>query len=474
MVAAHRATHTEAGTPIDRNDVTSQIVLLSGARIAAACLSAVTALMLVHQLSKSDYGQLSLLTGIVGLIVVLSDAGLTSSTARFLSENRARRGLLLRVMAVRATVAGLVVVAVLGYAATGRLQNMGPAVMLATALLLANSTVSLAQGLLPALRRIRIAAVLTLMVPMVELTGIVIAVRAGLTAPTALIAMSVAAGAGAALSLIVLLTQPLSTTDSVALPEVVRYAVPLFGVLLCDSIFGVIDQILIAVFHGAAAVAPYALSWKLVMFLHLPAVAIAVVVSPRLVRDRGDAPELFARWFRRTAVLNIGVLAVAAALASDLMGLINEQYRQDGPVLQALTVYAAVLGVAPLLSIACNYLGGAHGRLRIAAVAVAVNVALDLALIPAWGAFGAAVSSTVAYLIYVGGHARLLKNLLDTPIWTGGYALAARITVAAIAAVAVARIANQHLGSAGVLTPVVAGLLALAAYLAVVGTGALK
>jgi len=457
----------------DRDDVAGQVLALGGARLGAAGLSACTALVLAHQLSKEDYGRLSLLTGIVGLVVVLSDVGLTSSLARFVSERRARRGLLIRVMAARAAVAGVAAAGVLAYAAGGGLGHVGSAAMVATALLMANSTVSLAQGLLPALRRVRTAALLTVVVPAVELTGILIASQIGLTAPTALIAMAVAASTGAALSLVVLLTQALPTVDSASMPDVLRYALPLFGVLLCDSVFGVVDQIVIAAFHGAAAVAPYALSWKLAMFLHLPAVAVAVVVGPRLARDRAQAGTLFRLWFQRTVILQIGLVVVVAALAPDVLGLINEHYRSDGLLLRLLTGYAVLLGMAPMLSIALNYLGGAQGRLRIAAMAVALNVVLDLVLVPGFGAAGAAVSSTVAYLLYVGGHARLLSRSVDG-VWRGGSALAATTILGAASAIAVAVITSHALPSTTPLSPVLAAALALAVYLGIVARRAFR
>lgn len=473
MTASPAVRH--AATPARVDGLITDVVLLSAARMTAAGLSAVTAVVLARSLTKSEFGQLAVLTGIVGFAVVLADAGLTSSTARYLSEGRASGGLFVRVVALRGALASTAALGILAYGAAGGAPAFGAATMLAAVLLLANSTVSLAHGILPTLRRVRAAAVLTIVVPSVELAGILLAARSGLTGPVALAATTVAAGLGAVISVTTLLKNRYPSSEPVTTAAVMRYAVPLFGVTLCVSALGVLDLTLIALFHDAATAAPYALGWKLVMFLHLPAVAIAVVVAPRLAQDRAAAPQLFGRWIQRTAVLNAGILAVVAALAPQIIVIFGDQYRHNGTVLQALMGYAAVLGLAPLVSIACNFLGGARARLPVTVAAVVVNIVLDLVLIPKWGPYGAALSATLAYLVYVVGHARLAGRLLNATVWPGGIRLALRIAAAAATAVLLASTLAHGLDFLGpVGSGAVATAVALCGYLGVVGIGALR
>lgn len=448
--------------------------MLSGARIGAAGLGALTAFLLARTLSKADYGALALLTALTGALVVLVDAGLTASVARYLSEGRVGRGLFVRVMALRSSFACMAALAILGYAATGAAAEYGSATMLAAVLLLANSTVSVAHGVLPTLRRVRAAAVLTVLQPAIELCGILLATRIGLNAPGALAAMAIAAGISAAIGLVAMLAHSMPANDPVAVADVWRYALPLFAVTACVAVFGVIDQLLINVFHDSATLAPYALGWKLVMFLHVPALAIAIVIAPRLAQDVEQAPELFAIWVRRTVVLNAGVLAVVAALAPEVMSFISDQYRNDGPVLRALICYAFALGLAPLVSMACNFLGAARERLRVAAVAVGVNIALDVILIPGWGVYGAALSSTVGYLIYVYGHARLVEQMLGAKFWSAGPLLIVRIGMGVVTAIVVCRVGVHGLSSLGPWASVGSAAAGLGAYFLVTGIGALR
>ena len=463
---------TTVPSRFDDEGATTQVALLGGARLAGAFLSAGTALVLARSLPKSEYGSLALLTGVVGLIVVLTDAGLTASLARYLSEQRMNRQLFVRIVALRGAVTGTAALGILVYGAAGGAPGFGSATVLASVLLVANSTVSLAHGVLPTLRRVGVGAFLTVLQPAVELSGVVIVFLAGPSAPAALGALTVAACASAVTGLAVVLGGPIPAREGVGMPELVRYALPLFGVWACVSVFGIVDQLLIALFHDAAAVAPYALAWKLVVFLHLPAVAMAAVVAPRLAQDTKRAPDLFDRWFRRTVLTYAGVLSVVVALAPEILGVIGEQYRGDAPVLQALMGYAALLSVAPLLSLTCNFLGGARARLPVAAVAVAVNIGLDFALIPTFGSYGAAASSTLAYFVYVLGHARIVARLLGPRSWSAWFRPTARMAAGIVTAVCVTRLAADGMSSLGILGIGIAGTVALGFYLAVLGKGA--
>ncbi|GAA2758405.1 oligosaccharide flippase family protein [Actinopolymorpha rutila] len=463
-------TTARAAVPSRFNDggATAQVALFSGARFAGASLSAITAVVLARSLPKAEYGNLALLTGIVGLLVVLTDAGLTSSLARYLSEQRVDRQLFVRIVALRGALTGLAVLGILAYSAAGGAPGFGSATVLGAVLLVANSMVSLAHGTLPTLRRVGVGAFLTVFQPAVELCGVVVLVRTGPSAPAALVALTVAAGASAVTGLAVLFAHPVSFRERAGTSDLVRYALPLFGVWACVSVFGVVDQVLITLFHDAATVAPYALGWKLVVFLHLPAVAMAAVVAPRLAQDMRRAPEIFDRWMRRTAVTYAGVLSVVTPLAPDIFGLIGRQYRTDAPVLQALMGYAALLSVAPLVSLSCNFLGGGRARLPVALAAVAVNICLDLALIPTWGSYGAAVSSTLAYLVYVLGHVRIAARLLGSEPWSAWTRPAVRIAAGAVTSVCVTRFVLGGVSSLGLVGAGIAGAVGLASYVAVV------
>jgi O-antigen/teichoic acid export membrane protein len=99
------------------------------------------------------------------------------------------------------------------------------------------------------------------------------------------------------------------------------------------------------------------------------------------------------------------VLLVWAGPIVDL--LFGPDYAGSVDVLRALAPYVFLAGLAPLLAFTANYLGAASGRLPIALAALAVNVVVDLTLIPLVGAVGAAVGLSLAFAVYVPAHLRL-------------------------------------------------------------------
>ena len=84
--------------------------------------------------------------------------------------------------------------------------------------------------------------------------------------------------------------------------------------------------------------------------------------------------------------------------------LFGEEFAESGDVLRWLAPFVFLSGLAPLVSLGANYLGLARRRAPIAIAAVALNIVVDLALIPTIGVIGAAIGTSLAYAVYVPAH----------------------------------------------------------------------
>ncbi len=80
-------------------------------------------------------------------------------------------------------------------------------------------------------------------------------------------------------------------------------------------------------------------------------------------------------------------------------------------MLRALAPFALLAAISPLLAGAANYLGAARRRIPIALVTLAVNAAIDVALLEQLGIVAAAIGTDVAYVIYVAAHLHLCRDL---------------------------------------------------------------
>jgi O-antigen/teichoic acid export membrane protein len=89
----------------------------------------------------------------------------------------------------------------------------------------------------------------------------------------------------------------------------------------------------------------------------------------------------------------------------------GSDYAESAEVLRALAPFALLAAISPLLAGAANYLGAARRRVPIALATLAVNAAIDAALLEPLGIVAAAIGTDVAYAIYVGAHLHLCRDL---------------------------------------------------------------
>lgn len=416
---------------ISRRSTAGHVIGFVGGRVIAAAISACTGLILPRMLGVEDAAAYGVAVGIAMMLVVVTDLGCTTSLARFLADGTVSRATIWRAVAVRYSIAVACALALVGIGSLAAIDvislgSMRPQYLqLAGMLCLASSIPAMASGLLPALRGVRALLVMTIVQPMLELAGIIGVVMIGGGGGHVMIASSCAAlivgivGMSVAMRAAVRRSLHLEREGDdvreVQLRAVLSYGVPMFIVAICFAIFGQIDQILLYSFAGPIEAAPYIWNWRLIALINLPTLAVATIVAPR-IRTPGSAMgrELYEGWLRILAVVSAGLAGMSMFLAPWLVpvALGREKYGASWTVLVALGGYAFLLGVAPLVTMAANFLGGARRRVGIGLVTVGTNALLDLLLIPRFGVYGAAIATTIAFGWFVGAHMRLTSQLI--------------------------------------------------------------
>ena len=152
------------------------------------------------------------------------------------------------------------------------------------------------------------------------------------------------------------------------------------------------------------AVGIFALAFGLATHIFAPAEAIIGPLIPAISGlyevDRGSVVAAFERVLRASSV---GVALACAAglptLALLVPVLYGPEFAAAAPLLLALGAAAAILTTGgPVSVFTIGRLSGGF-LLRANAVALAVNVALAVVLIPSWGAWGAVVANTAGALV---------------------------------------------------------------------------
>jgi O-antigen/teichoic acid export membrane protein len=162
------------------------------------------------------------------------------------------------------------------------------------------------------------------------------------------------------------------------------------------------DIVLLSAFAGLASVGIYSVA----VSLTAPVGVFATTIGTTFLREQFSPEEDQARiaTLRLVAVTTLLVVPSAALLLLVAVPLIPVVWGPDfaGARLPLLLLAPGVVAMAVQRAVG-NYfvrLGRAWILNVRAVVAVVLNVSLCLALIPTWGANGAAIASTVAYVVY--------------------------------------------------------------------------
>ncbi len=180
-----------------------------------------------------------------------------------------------------------------------------------------------------------------------------------------------------------------------------------FGAAVCiGSLIGMaslrLDLFLVAYFLDASEVGLYSVAAVASsMIMYLPS-AMAVALLPRFSSaDANESYALAARGCRFAVIWGVGCALFLGVLGGVLISAIyGEQFRPAATAMRILLPGTVIYGLA---HITVAYYNGFVGRpfinTALAALSLVIGVALDVALIPRFGINGAAVASSVAYVL---------------------------------------------------------------------------
>jgi O-antigen/teichoic acid export membrane protein len=450
-------------------------------QVTSAAFTAALTLFLVRALDPVGYGLLGLAGAIGSLLLLPADFGVSQSAARFIAERRGDRRAAASIIsaALRLKLAITGTTSVLLFAMAGLIASAygkpdltwvlrGIAVAIcAESLMLLLTYAFVARGK----TSLNLGTVFIESSVEMATSAALVLLGAGAAGAAFGRAIGYAAGLGTAL----LLTISTLGRSVVARPppgerwasRILRYG---GAVLIVDSaytLFNAIDLLVIGAFLSATAVGLFSAPMRLLAVFQLPAVAISTAVSPRMAK--GFAPkrdvDSFVRALSYIALLQVALIPPLLVWAEPIVRLVlGSNYHGSVNVLRALTPFVFLLGFGSILSVTANYLGQARRRVPIAIATVAINVVVDLVLIPRIGIVGGAIGTDLAYGVYAPAHFLICRQILEIPLRPLAVAiLRASVAGAAMAAVLLA------FGTDGLSWPelVLGSALGLLAYLAI-------
>ena len=417
IIAAPVESDAAAVAPIEQqafSSFTSGVALTFATRLVMLCGVIGSSIIVARWLGPEGLGALAVLNVTVALALQIGSAGLPSANTYFISRDRKRLGPVWANALVFAFAAGSVLtVAVLLIARIDpSLFGRVPYRLIAIAALSIPFQLLMLLGLnvFLAVDRIDLLNLLDLATPTLLLINAIVA----------LVILGLGLGALVSLNTLAVIILALLMIAFVAREQArqkernpCRPNFPLFkrmlrygGKFYISIVAGVVifraDLLIVNHFRGTAEAGVYAVASQVSNLLMLLPGVIATLLFPRVASDPDPRGE-FAIQVTRHASFAMLLMCAAAAAASFALPLVYGPRFADAPI-QLLILLPGVYLVS-IESVLVQHFTGTGLPVAIPIfwlITMALNLGLNLALVPAWGARAAAANSAVSYaLIFI-------------------------------------------------------------------------
>jgi O-antigen/teichoic acid export membrane protein len=403
-------------------------------RLVILGVGAASITVTTRYLGAAGYGRFALALALLQSLGVLADAGLVAVVVREGSKAPARTAELVGNALALRLVLGVAVVA-LAAAASG-LPSYGPDVRTAVLIAAVPFALGIVSSSLAAVFQVRLQLGRAAFADAAGRVASFAALLAVVSADLGFEAVVASATAGAVVTLALTsgfvrrLERVRPAADRAVWRELALAALPLGMTLAVAEIYFRADTFILALSRPAAEVGHYSLAYRLYELLALfPALVMASVyplLSRQFPASRASAERTLRATARAFLALGIPLAAGGLVIAPELARVAGgaEFAAADDPL--RLLLCAAALAY---LSGLCGYALIAGGRERstlwLSLVALTLNLALNVALAPAYGATAsAAIALGSEALLLVGGWLLLRRQLGIQPALTGLWAIA--------------------------------------------------
>ncbi len=196
------------------------------------------------------------------------------------------------------------------------------------------------------------------------------------------------------------------STSKIFTSDIFKYSIPLFFTGIGAIVATEIDIIMLSFLSSNYEVGIYTVAKGIITKLPHISMAIAMGAMPIFIKvnkeNKDRLKALFLKLLRINAkilmIIVPGVLLFSSFLIPLLYGI---EYSGSVFPLQILTIFLINRSFLVFLTLFLDYQGLAKKRLFNSLIAMTLNIFLNFLLIPKYGATGAAIATSVAYIPYV-------------------------------------------------------------------------
>jgi O-antigen/teichoic acid export membrane protein len=381
-----------------------------GTRVLMIVNSVAGGIIVAHWLGAKGVGELAVINVAVTTIVQLGSFGLPSSNTYFIAQDRAHFRAATINSLLFATAIGSVLALALSLLASFRpdwFASVPPSLIrIASAQIPFLLVTLIGLNILLALGKIREFNLLDLLAQsFVLVNALAILVFAGLDLD-ALVKLNTVTSILVSLVIVLLLVaggkQLVDSkwrADAALLRRMITYGLKFHISVLAGAIIFRADLLVVNHFRGAAEAGVYSVATQFGLLLMLLPSVIATLLFPRVTAEQDPRGET--TWFvtRQTALIML-VCCVAAVPGSVLLPLVYGSAFADATVLLLILLPGVYLiGLESVLVQHFNALGLPRSIPLYWVITLVVNLVLVFALVPRFGARGAAIASTASYAL---------------------------------------------------------------------------
>jgi O-antigen/teichoic acid export membrane protein len=390
---------------------TSGVALTFGTRLLMLAGLIGSSVVVARWLGPEGLGALAVVNASVALALQIGSAGLPSANTYFIARNRSCLAPVWANSILFALIGGSLLAAAIVLLAKmkpGLFGGVSANLLVIAALSIPfQLLIVLGLNVLLAMDRIGQLNLLDSLSPALALINaliVLVVMRSGLTA---LVSLNAAAATVLGLSLLWVIGR-LLTRQEVRQParpnlpllkEMLVYGAKFYVSIMAGVVIFRADLLFVNHFRGPSEAGVYAVASQVSFLLMLLPGVIAALLFPRVASDQDPRGEFAVQVTRHASFLMI-ILCVAAVAGSFMLPLVYGARFADASI-QLLILLPGIYLVS-IESVLVQHFTGTGLPLAIPLfwlLTLALNVGMNFALVPAWGARGAALSSTLSYAL---------------------------------------------------------------------------
>ncbi len=209
--------------------------------------------------------------------------------------------------------------------------------------------------------------------------------------------------------------------DFSTLQKLVRFGYPFIYAGLAFWLFGSMDRWLLAGMSTVEEVGVFSVAHRFASVILFVSMAFGQAWSPLAIKIRTDHPQTY-----RSLYVDILIALLCAMLllgggialfASEIVAwLMPVEYHGAGVVLAALALGLVLQSTMQVTALGISLENKTYLFARLSWLAAALNLLLNLAMIPALGALGAAVATSLCYLFLTSAYLYYTQRLHPLPL----------------------------------------------------------